>query len=69
MEIRMRSGVSRRAKGYSVEATLDITVPNTDDVLTQTAEIIIENLSGLQIAELKEHMKSLGDAFPKETSD
>ena len=69
----MRSAVSRNAKGYSVEATLDMgddvgvaPSPEESELLCHS---VVNALSVFQIAKLKEHMKCLGDAFPKEASD
>ena len=71
MEIRMRSAVSRTAKGYSVEATLDM---GTDTNASEVADInhvgsddvTVAYLSAFQIAKLQAHMAALGAAFPRE---
>lgn len=63
----MRSAVSRTAKGYSVEATLDMGVPaREDDHGEQDIDKVVTALSAFQITKLQEHMKALGDAFPLE---
>ena len=74
MELRMRSAVSRNAKGYSIEATLDIggavaeTAPSPLKPLIQPemADELVAALSAFQIAKLQEHMAKLGEAFPRE---
>lgn len=75
MEIRMRSSVSRTAKGYSVEATLDIGETVSLEIDEGTPLPVspharlhnaIDDLSAFQIAKLKEHMAKLGDVFPRE---
>ena len=60
----MRSAVSRTAKGYSIEATLDMVRDGTLLGLNMDSEVVAD-LSAFQIAKLKEHLKLLGDAFPK----
>ncbi len=79
MEIRMRSAVSRTAKGYSVEATLDMGdttlqatlegIPYLNTETAYPAAKIIDALSVFQIAKLKEHMAALGTAFPREEGE
>ncbi len=66
MEIRMRSAVSRTAKGYSVEATLDIDYLDIDEL---KPEELVDSLSAFQIAKLKEHMAALGNEFPREEKE
>ena len=66
MEIRLRSQVSRNAKGYSVEATLDIGATSDDLVDPGVTSAYIDGLSEYQVAKLREHMEKLGAAFPKE---
>ena len=70
MEIRLRSAVSRTAKGYSIEATLDMgelveiiagSGSSPHDILHNA----VDDLSAFQIAKLKEHMEKLGAAFPR----
>ena len=77
MEIRMRSAVSRTAKGYSIEATLDMgetreensLSPNHEEGIVSNYDRLdnaVDDLSAFQIAKLQEHMAALGAAFPRE---
>ena len=70
MEIRMRSAVSRTAKGYSIEATLDMGDDIGDAPSQEEYELVthsvVATLSAFQIAELQKHMAKLGEAFPRE---
>lgn len=72
MEIRLRSGVSRTAKGYSVEATLDMggptdrNLPAVGLMQPEEAATLVDAMSAFQIQKLREHMKALGEAFPRE---
>ena len=65
MEIRMRSAVSRTAKGYSIESTLDM--GDSVELTSNPGAILysINALSVVQIAELQKHMAKLGEAFPR----
>lgn len=70
----MRSAVSRTAKGYSVEATLDISegdtvLPGGALLQINSKEAVVDELSAFQIAKLREHMKALGEAFPRNEED
>ena len=58
----MRSNVTRTAKGYSVEATLDM----GDSVDAGNYPDIVSSLSEYQIQALQKHLEALGKAFPKE---
>lgn len=70
MEIRLRSSVSRTSKGFSVESTLDIggEIVGADAVglLINEGAPLVDELSAFQIAKLTEHMKKIGDVFPRE---
>ncbi len=79
MEIRMRSAVSRTAKGYSIEATLDMgggeadaTLPGVPYMNTEAAvpaDKVVAALSAFQVGELQKHMVALGNAFPREEGE
>ncbi len=62
----MRSAVSRTAKGYSVEATLDMDSATDSNEETKT---LVNALSAFQIAKLREHMEALGKEFPREEGE
>ena len=77
MEIRMRSNVTRTAKGYSIEATLDMEEQRDEDGVSGNYALgiasehdainnFLDDLSAFQIAKLKQHLTALGTAFPRE---
>ncbi len=73
MEIRMRSNVTRTAKGFAIEATLDI---SQDDSPRPGVEYpqwnpreVVAALSAFQVTELTKHMAALSIAFPREEGE
>ena len=80
MEVRLRSNVSRTSKGYSCEATLEISGdpnmrlynPSGGGVSSIPSPLIeperfkewVDALSAFQIAKLREHLTALEAAFP-----